>query len=332
MEEYIIKAYVHQGNQLSLGSIEETAPEKNQVKVNMKTAGLNRRDLMIPARRGYNEQPLALGSDGAGVVEAIGEGVVDFKVGDAVIVNPGIGWLNNGDVAPEGFEVVGYPGHGTFAEKYLVDADYLERKPDFLTWEEAGVLALAGLTGYRALFSKGKVSKGDTVFVPGAGSGVATYLVQFAKAAGARVIVSSRSNEKRAAALLIGADRAIDTNADWKDALKNETIDLVIESVGEATFNRSLAVLKRGGKVVTFGATTADNVTINLRTFFYAQQQLLGSTLGSREELREMLAFIQQHQIHPVVDRVLPLEATDQAFEFLKDSHQFGKIAIRISE
>jgi len=287
-----LKAFVHQGNELLFRSIEESVPKSNEVSVKMKTAGLNRRDLMIPNRRGFDEHPLALGSDGAGVVEAIGDSVVDFTVGDAVIINPGLGWITNSEVAPEDFEVVGYPSQGTFAEKYLVDANYLERKPDFLTWKEAGVVALAGLTGYRALFTKGEIKRNDTVFIPGAGSGVATFLIQFAKAAGARVIVSSRSREKQEAARQIGANRAIDTHADWEEILKDETIDLVIESVGEATFNRSLAVLKRGGKIVTFGATTADSVSINLRTFFYAQQQMLGSTLGSREELRDMLAFI----------------------------------------
>src|SRR5699024_4171045 len=147
-------------------------------------------------------------------------------------------------------------------------------------------LALAGLTGYRALVTKGGIQQGQTVFIPGAGSGVATYMIQFAKAKGAKVIVSSRSKDKQQQALKIGADIAVDTDADWNEALMDEKIDLVIDSVGAATFNKSLSILKKGGKMVVFGATAGDTVDINLRAFFYGQYQLLGSTMGSREELR----------------------------------------------
>src|SRR5690625_3489887 len=136
------------------------------------------------------------------------------------------------------------------------------------------------------MFTKGKLQKGQTVFIPGAGSGVATYMIQFAHAVGARVIVTSRDAKKREEALTIGANRAIDTSSDWEEELANESIDLVIDSVGKATFNRSLQVLKRGGKIVTFGATTEDKVDLNIREFFYGQYQLLGSTMGSREELK----------------------------------------------
>src|SRR5699024_2549740 len=147
------------------------------------------------------------------------------------------------------------PDHGTIAEKSIISSTQVEKKPRYLSWEEAGVLALVSLTGYRAMFTKGKLRAGETVFIPGAGSGVATYRIQLAIAAGARVIVSSRSEKKREQALKIGADKAIDTASDWQKELNNESIDLVIESVGRATFNRSLNVLKRGGKIVVFGAT-----------------------------------------------------------------------------
>jgi zinc-binding alcohol dehydrogenase/oxidoreductase len=193
-------------------------------------------------------------------------------------------------------------------------------------------LTLSALTGYRALFTKGGVKEGDTLFVPGAGSGVATYIVQFAKAAGARVIVSSRSEEKRKKSKEIGADRAIDTHSDWQEALKDERIDVVIDSVGAATFKRSLAVLKRGGRMVTFGATTEDHVTIDLRKFYYGQYQLLGSTMGSREELRALLILMTEHDIRPLVDKVFPLDDAAQAFEYLSQGGQFGKVALRISD
>nr|WP_255639605.1 zinc-binding dehydrogenase [Aquibacillus saliphilus] len=315
---------------MKYAEIKEPSVSVGQVKIKLKVAGLNHRDINIPKRRGESTEALVLGSDGAGIIEEIGEGVNNFHVGDEVILNPGIGWHQNSDAPPEGFQIVGMPDDGTFAEKIITSVEHIEKKPSYLTWEEAGVLALPALTGYRALFTKAKVKASDTVFIPGAGSGVATFLIQFAKATGARVIVTSRSKEKRDRAKEIGADIALDTNSDWEIELKNEQIDIVIDSIGKATFNRSLAVLKKGGKLVTFGATTEDEITINIRQFFYGQYQLLGSTMGSREELREMLAFIESHSIHPVVGKVFSLENTQAAFDYLGDAKQFGKIAISI--
>lgn len=326
-----MKAYMHQGDQLIVGNIKEREPMQGQVKVKIKVAGLNHRDLHIPERRGENKEQLILGSDGAGIIEAVGKGVTAFSVGDEVVINPGIGWIENSDAPPEGFSIVGMPDHGTFAEKYVVDAAFVERKPSYLTWEEAGVLVLPALTGYRALFTKGNLRSSDTIFFPGAGSGVATYIIQFAKAIGARVIVSSRSQEKREKARALGADVVIDTNEDWKNALKEETVNLVIESVGQATFNRSLDVLKKGGRMVTFGATTDDQVTIDIRKFFYGQYQLFGSTMGSREELRAMLVFMEEQLIRPAVDRVYDLNDAAKAFAYLRKGKQFGKVGLRIS-
>ncbi|WP_182200145.1 zinc-binding dehydrogenase [Paraliobacillus salinarum] len=327
-----MKAFVHEEESILIRKIPEPTLKDNEVKIAIKVAGLNHRDLHIPERRGNVSTPLVLGSDGAGVIEQVGKNVTNFAPGDEVIVNPGLGWLHQSDAPPKSFEIVGMPNDGTFAEKYVVDQNYVERKPSYLSWEEAGVLVLSALTGYRALFTKGNVSANSTVFIPGAGSGVATYIIQFAKAIGARVIVTSRSPEKRAKAIALGADLAIDTEADWNAELKDESIDLVIDSIGRATFNRSLSVLKRGGKIVTFGATTEDQVTIDIRKFFYGQYQLLGSTMGNREELRDLLQFIEKHQIHPIVDSVFVLEETKEAFQYLQKAQQFGKIAIQVAQ
>src|SRR5690606_8290739 len=129
-----------------------------------------------------------------------------------------------------------------------------------------------------------------------------------------------------------GADIAIATDSDWVKELEGHTIDLVIDSVGGATFNRSLDVLKKGGRIVIFGATTADNVDFNLRSFFYGQYQLFGSTMGSREELRDMIKHIEQYETHPVVDRVFDLAQAQEAFDYLADGKQFGKVVLRVSE
>lgn len=309
----------------------EPTPKAGEVVVSLKVAGLNRRDLYIPNRMGPNGEALILGSDGAGIVAAVGEDVDTFSIGDEVIVNPSLRWYENSDAPPKGFDILGMPDHGTLAEKIVISAEQLEKKPSYLSWEEAGVLGLAALTGYRALVTKGNIQKGQTVFIPGAGSGVATFIIQFAKAVGARVIVTSRDENKRSQAINIGADRAIDTNSDWEKELENEVIDLVIDSVGKATFNRSLKVLKQGGRVVIFGATTEDVVDFNLREFFYGQYQLFGSTMGSREELRQLISLMEKHQIHPVVGDTYKLDDVKEAFGLLEVNKQFGKIAINIS-
>lgn len=325
-----MRAYVYHNSQLSLANIPCRQLKGTEVIVNLKVAGLNRRDLSIPNRVTQSDNPLILGSDGAGVISEIGESVTKFSVGDEVIINPSLNWYENTQAPPKDFDILGMPDNGTFAEKIVISEEQIELKPENLTWEESGVLGLAGLTGYRALFTQGKLSNNQTVFIPGAGSGVATYLINFAKAKGARVIVTSRSKEKQEQALKLGADVAIDSSADWVELLKDEVIDLVIESIGQATFNKSLSVLKPGGRIVVFGATAGDVVDINLRDFFYGQYTLKGSTMGSRSEFREMIEYINKHSIKPVVDSIYPLEEINKAFDSLKINNQFGKIAVRI--
>ena len=310
-----MKAFIHEFGSLKIGQVADPVAKGGEVIVSLRTAGINRRDLGIPNRRGDESEWLVLGSDGAGVIESVGDGVTNVSVGDEVIINPALRWDVNSDAPPEGFDILGMPDNGTFADKIVISAEQVELKPKYLTWEEAGVLALAGLTGYRALFSKGKLKEGETVFIPGAGSGVATYLISFAKNIGARVIVTSRSEEKRQQALALGADRALDTHANWQDELVGETIDLVIDSVGRATFTRSLEILKKGGRIVVFGATTEDTVKLDLRNFFYSQFQLIGSTMGSREELRAMIAHIEKYETRPVVDKVFDLNHALAAFD-----------------
>lgn len=326
-----LKAFVIESGELKVKDMEEPKAKQGEVVVALRAAGLNRRDLGLLKRYGDKPEALIIGSDGAGVIESVGEGVAGFAAGDEVIINPALRWNDNSDAPPAGFDILGMPDHGTFAEKIALSAEQVEKKPGHLSWEEAGSLALAGLTGYRALFTKGEIEASDTLFIPGAGSGVATYLIQYAKNIGARVIVTSRSEEKREHALELGADRAIDSESNWQQELAEETIDLVIDSVGRATFNRSLDVLKLGGRIVIFGATTEDSVDFNLRKFFYGQYQLFGSTMGSREELRDMLVHIEKYGMHPIVDCVFKLEDAQQAFDYLAEGKQFGKVVLQIN-
>jgi zinc-binding alcohol dehydrogenase/oxidoreductase len=329
-----MKAIVHADKAgfegLSFGDMPELQPQAGEVQVRLKTAGLNHRDLFVPNRHKPTEPPLILGSDGAGVIDAVGEGVTGIQTGDEVMINPGLGWKEKSDAPPQGFDILGHPNHGTFADQVIVPAENIVQKPAYLTWEEAGVLSLAALTAYRALFTQGQVREGMKVFIPGIGSGVATFLLQFAKAAGTTVYVTSRSEEKCQKALELGADKAINSHEDWETALAGEKMDLVIECVGAATFNKSLKQLRPGGTIVTFGSSTGDVIDFDLRSFFYGQFKMIGSTMGSAEEYNEMVAFISEHQLKPVIDRMYPLEEFDQAFARLEKAEQLGKIGFSI--
>lgn len=325
-----MKALVHADQTgiegLTFREMEDLQPGTGEVRVALKTAGLNHRDLFVLHRHKPTDPPLIPGSDGAGIVDAVGNGVTGVHIGDEVMINPSLGWREKSAAPPQGFEILGLPDHGTFAEQIVVPAENVAPKPRYLTWKEAGVLSLAALTAYRALFTRGQLQAEQTVLIPGIGSGVATFLLQFAKARGATVYVTSRSADKRKRALQLGADKAIDSHSDWSEALGGEKVDLVIESVGAATFNKSLSSLRPGGTMVTFGASAGDDVHINIREFFYGQYNLLGTTMGSTEEYKAMLQFMKKHQLRPVVDRMYPLSEFREAFKRLEEAEQFGKV------
>ncbi|MGM9924369.1 MAG: zinc-binding dehydrogenase [Bacillus sp. (in: firmicutes)] len=329
-----MKALVHSGQEglagLTYRNMEIPRPGSGEVRVRLKTAGLNHRDLFVLNRHKKTDAPLIIGSDGAGVIDAVGEDVDADQIGAEVIINPGLGWKEKSDAPPAGFEIVGLPFHGTFAQYIILPVENVYPKPVHLTWEEAGAVSLAALTAYRVLFTRAKVTHNMKVLIPGIGGGVATFLLQFAKAVGATVYVASRSEEKRQRALELGADAAIDTNGDWEQELNEVKMDVVIESIGAATFDKSIEQLRPGGTIVTFGASAGDEVTLNLRNFFYGQLNMLGSTMGSAEEYEEMLEFITKHQIKPVIDGVYSLKQFKDAFRRLSAAEQIGKISFII--
>ncbi|ARI77342.1 zinc-dependent alcohol dehydrogenase family protein [Halobacillus mangrovi] len=332
-----MRAIVHEAKNgfegLKVQEVEKPRLGDKDVIVKVHTAGMNRRDIAVVTKRHKAEDPALIpGSDAAGVIEAVGESVTKFQTGEEVVINPGLGWQEKSDAPPKGFEIVGLPDHGTFGEYYKCTEDHVEKKPSHLNFEEAGVLSLAALTAYRALVTRGQVKAGETVMLPGIGSGVLTFALKFAKAKGARVIVTSRSDEKLKEALSLGADRAINTNSNWNEELLDETVDLLIESIGEATFEKSLHIIRKGGTIVTFGATTNDEVKINIREFFYGQYNLLGTTMGSAEEFREMLSFLEEHKIKPQLDQLFKLEEYREAFEYLQETKNFGKIGFKLQD
>ena len=212
----------------------------------------------------------------------------------------------------------------------LVPAENVVGKPSYLTWEESGVLALSALTAYRALFTKGRLKCGEHVLIPGIGGGVATFAMLFAKAIGAKVSVTSRVENKRKFAEAYGADFSFNSSGNWEESLCGGKVDLIIDSIGPATFLKYFDVLKPNGRIVNFGASSGDKIELPLRALFYNQIDIMGTSMGSSEEFNEMIKFIEKYKIKPIMDKVYSLEEAIQALRRMEQGEQFGNIALRM--
>jgi NADPH:quinone reductase-like Zn-dependent oxidoreductase len=278
--------------------------------------------------------PFVPGSDGAGIVSAVGAGVRRLSEGDEVVIYPSLRWGMLKSHPSADFEILGGPTDGTYAEFIRLPAENVLPKPPHLSFEEAAAFPLAGLTAWRALITKAQVKPGERVLIPGAGSGVATIALQIAKLAGARVYVTSHSDDKLRRARDLGADGAINyTAADWPDGIRRSSgggFEIVIDSVGAATFNHALELLVLGGRMVTFGTTSGSGTDLEIRKFYHKQISLMGTTMGSPQEFVEMLGAVNGGRIRPVIDRVFPLGEASAAHRRLEQQEQFGKIVLSV--
>lgn len=307
-----------------------------QVVVRLKAAALNHRDLWIwKGQYAGIKLPAILGSDGAGVVESVGEGVDPGFVGREVVINPSLDWGTDERCFGSSYRILGMPDDGTYAERIAIAVSNIQPKPEGLTWEESAAIPLAGLTAYRAVVSRAKVQAGETVLIPGIGSGVATFALMFAKHLGARVYVTSGGDEKLERAGQLGADGGVNYKAkDWVEQVRSlmggEGPDVVIDSVGGETFNACIELLKPGGRLATFGATTGPAPQLEIRRVFWKQLSILGTTMGSPHEFSAMLALFDKGGLRPVVDRVFPLAEAREAHRRMLEAGQFGKIVLSI--
>ena len=311
---------VHEGGELRVEDVPDPVPGPGEALVELRRAGLNRRDLLVAGGVYPFPLPLIPGSDGAGVRRDTGEEVVIF---------PSLRWGDREDAFGPEFEVLGGPTNGTFAELIALPEANLYPRPDGWSWEEAAAFPLAGLTAYRALFSRGGLRPGETVLVLGAGSGVSTLAVQLATQAGARVLVTSSSDEKIARSQELGAEAGVNyaDTEDWPTAVKElGPVDLVVDSVG-ATWQQSLACVRPGGRVVVFGATRGTEVELQVRPFYFGQLSLLGTMMGSPRDFDGLLRMVDEASWRPVVDAVLPLAEAPEALRRLEGDH-FGKLLL----
>jgi len=316
-----------------------------EVRVAVSAAALNHLDLfVVRGLPGEYRFPHILGSDGAGIVDTVGAEVTTVKPGDAVMFNPGI-WDGTCEFCRAGehslcvnFQVLGEHVPGTLAEYVMVPEANLARVPALdppLTWAEAAAFSLVTLTAWRMVVTRARVQPGETVLVWGIGGGVSLAALGIAKLRGARVIVTSSSDAKLVQAKRLGADVTLNHRTQSvvhqvRALTGKRGVDVVVENVGEATWEDSLRCLAKGGRLVTCGATTGPRVVTDVRRLFWNQYTILGSTLGNAAEYAEVVGVLAGGALRPVVDRVYPFPEVRTAFERLARAEQLGKVVVEV--
>ena len=296
-----------------------------QVLVRLRAASLNHLDVWV--RRGLPSvpKPRILGADGAGIVEAVGDGVDGLEPGQRVVLNPG---MEHGDA----ITVIGEHCDGTHAELIAVDDAQVYPLDDSLSFEAAAAFPLVYETAYRMLVTRAAVREGEWGLIWGIGGGVATAAFEICRALGLKTIVTSGSDDKLALAVEWGADVAVNhAKADVPAAVREATgkgVDVVVETVGEATWARSLAAVRSGGRVVVCGATSGPNPPAQLHRFWWKQLTVLGSTMGTRDDFLGAYELVRTGRVGVHVDRVYPLAEIRAAHERLEAGEQLGKIVL----
>jgi NADPH:quinone reductase-like Zn-dependent oxidoreductase len=314
------------------------------VRVRIHAAALNRLDLwVLGGMPGVSITPKwIVGGDGAGVVDAVGSAVIGLAPGDRVIINPGVScrqceYCLRGEqpLCPK-FRLLGEHLPGTLADFVVVPEANLRTIPDGIPWEAAAAFPLATLTAWRMVVTRANVTARDQVLVWGIGGGVALAALRIAKRRGATVWVTSGSDEKLAWAQALGADHVLNhRTADVAGEIRARTgkrgVDVVIDSVGETTWEQSLRALGRAGRLVTCGGTSGHKLITDVRRLFWNQWTIMGSTMGSDGEFDAVTAELRAGHLTPVVDSVFPLDEGRKAYERLQGGEQFGKVVIRVA-
>lgn len=326
---------------LELADVPAPAAGARDVLVRVRAVALNHLDIHV--RRGWPglkiSLPHILGADVAGVVEAVGAEVADLQPGAEVVINPGLSCgacercLAGNDNLCRAFQILGEDRDGGYAELVSVPRQNVLPKPKKLTFAEAACLPLTFLTSWTMLMRRAQLRPGETVLIHAAGSGVGSAAVQIARLAGATVIATASSEEKLRHAQALGADHLVNySEKDFLDEVKRITsrklCDVVFEHVGATTWDKSIASLKPGGRLVTCGATSGFEAKIDLRVLFRKQLQILGSTMGSKGDLFRILQLVEEGKLKAVLDRTLPLAQAADAHRLLAGRAQFGNVVL----
>jgi NADPH:quinone reductase-like Zn-dependent oxidoreductase len=332
-------------DRLEIADVPKPKPAAGEVLIQVKSAALNHLDIWV--RMGSKEtvvpMPHTLGSDASGIIADLGPDVTDFEKADRVIINPALS-CGRCDACRRGqqsecadFGLIGLSRPGTFAEYVTVPAACVYPKPEHLSFVEAAALPLSYVTAWRMLMTRAKLKPGELVLIHGIGGGVALAALQLAKLASAEVIATSSSDAKLSRAKDLGADHTInyrqaDVVQTVKDLTSGRGVDIALDTVGAATWSANFATIRRGGRIVICGVTTGPKAETNLQALYWKQLTVLGSTMGSDEDFRRMLAAVAAARLKPVIDCVEPLENIRKAQQKMEKAEQFGKIVLNVSD
>ena len=310
---------------LRLGEVPDPATRPGWVPVRLHASALNWPDILVRQGRYASPLPHIIGADGAGV---------RTDTGEQVVILPSLNWGDHDDAPGAGWEILGDHPPGTYAELVSVPADCVAPKPVGLSWSEAAALPLVGVTTYRALFVRGRLRAGESMLVIGGGGGIATMAIALAVAAGAAITVTSSSEQTIERA---GSARArggvLHTESDWPDHARamspeNAGFDLVLDPVGRWT--ESVRALRPGGRLVVLGANAAQTAAMDIRSFYFGQFDLLGTTMGSSRDFAGLLNMMDRCDVRPpVIDREFPLDGAAEAHEYLENGRTFGKCVLK---
>ena len=323
------------------GEVPDPVPGPQEVLVKVRACAVNHLDIWV--RKGWPglrlEMPHWCGADVAGELAALGRDVSSCRVGDSVVVDPGITtgedeFTRKGEasVSP-GYEILGEHRRGGAAELVALPAQNIHPIPEGRSFAEAAAPLLVSLAAWRMLIHRAKVRAGESVLVVGAGGGVNSMAIQIAKLAGATVYVVCGGEEKGRRALELGADRVLDrSRLDWAKEVHRITgkrgVDVVVDNVGRATLAKSMQAVSRGGRIVIIGNTSGPQAEIDIRYIFGKQISLIGSTMGSHQDFRDVIALLREGRLKPVIDRVMPLSEGIEAYRIMERGEQFGKIVL----
>jgi zinc-binding alcohol dehydrogenase/oxidoreductase len=319
-------------DKLSYEDVPDPEPGPGETVVRLRAAALNRRDLFVTYGQYPGiDLPAIPGSDGSGEVVARGEGATGPDGGTEVVINPALYWGGDPRKPAKEYRILGVPDDGTFAQFVKVPAENVFPKPSHLSHEEAAAIPLAALTAYRALVTRGEVKEGETVVVPGIGSGVATVVVQMAAALGARVFVTSSSDEKIEKAKELGAEGGVNyTSEDWSKELKGMVggVDLSVDLVGGEAFNALVSLAKPGSRIVVVGATAGPTPKAMTIRIALKHLDVLGTAMGTNEEFGAMLDLYAEHGLRPTIDETFSLEEAATALKHMEEGKGIGKIVL----
>jgi NADPH:quinone reductase-like Zn-dependent oxidoreductase len=340
----VIRFHQHGGPEvLRYEQVPDPQPSEGEVILQVKAASVNHLDLWL--RRGIPgiEIPLPRvpGADAAGVIMEVGPGVKNISPGQRVLIDPGLGFCKvcehcldgNTSLCPR-YEILGEHRDGSYTEYLRIPADNIVQLPETMSFEDAAAIPLVFLTAWRMLVRRGRLKAGEDILILGAGAGVGTACIQIARLFGARVIAAASSEEKLEKSRQIGADITINYSREdlpkrVREITQKRGVDIVVDYIGAHTWLKSILCLRRGGRLLTCGATTGYDPKEDIRHIFYRQLEIIGSTMGSRKDLLDPLSLVIAGKLRPVIDRVLPLKEAPEAHRLIEARSTFGKIVLR---